>query len=559
MISIKGLDKVQNAMHAREANLMQMRLRELEVEWSDVFDGSREEMLENEVLDVLKPDNENLEKLNIVSYGGIEFPNWVGDSLFDRLIHISIRGCKKCTSLPLLGQLPSLMELFVQGMDGVKVIELQRLAFPSLEILSFEDMQGWEVWSYNGGVVDPVCPCLQTLCIRGCPKLVEISLEELPSLRDLEIDGCSEGVLRRLVQVVSSVTKLKIVSISGLTDQLWGGVMKHLGVVEEVIIKSCNEIRYVWESYTEACKVLVNLRKLEIRRCNNLVRLGEKEEDNCGSKLTSLTMLGISSCNSMEHCNCSNSIKSLSILWCSSITSISFPTGGKKQLKSFFISDCKKLLAKDLGGGRSEETINASMCMLDIVQIKGWSNLKSVIQLSYFIHLKKLEIRNCPSMESFPDYDFPNLTSLTHLEIVKCPSMDTSFPRGLWPPNLCQLGIGGLKKPMSEWGPQNFPTSLVSLCLVSEDVTSFSELSHLLPSSLTSLHIEEFEKLESVSMGLQHLTSLQHLGFIDCPKIKHLPQTLLPSLLSLWIADCPNLEERCSRRTRGYYHNYIPT
>ncbi|KVH80577.1 hypothetical protein Ccrd_025492 [Cynara cardunculus var. scolymus] len=300
MICIKGLDKVQNAMHAREANLLQMRLRELEVEWSDVFDGSRDETLENMVLDVLNPGNENLEKLNIVSYGGIKFPNW-----------------------------------------------------------------GWEVWSYNGGVVDPVYPCLGTLRIKGCPKLVEISVEELPSLRDLEIDECSDGVLRRLVQVASSITKLKIVSILGLTDQLWGGVMKHLGVVEEVIIERCDEIRYVWESETEACKVLVNLRKLEMRRCNNLVRLGEKEEDHCGSKLTSLTMLDIWFCGRMEHCSCSNSIKSLFIFGCDSITSISFPTGGKKQLKSCSIYECKKLLEKEFGGGRSEETINASMWMLD--------------------------------------------------------------------------------------------------------------------------------------------------------------------------------------------------
>ncbi|KAI3504054.1 hypothetical protein L1887_32598 [Cichorium endivia] len=130
--------------------------------------------------------------------------------------------------------------------------------------------------------------------------------------------------------------------------------------------------------------------------------------------------------------------------------------------------------------------------------------------------------------------------------------MDASFSCGLWPPKLCSLLIGGLKKPISKWGPQTFPTSLVDLVLIGgqlEDVSNFSQLSHLLPSSLTSLSISGFEKVESVSMGLQHLTSLQHLLISNCPKTIDLPEMLLPSLLSLRIYECPNLKES------GYHFN----
>ncbi|KAM0002935.1 putative leucine-rich repeat domain superfamily [Helianthus debilis subsp. tardiflorus] len=72
---IKGLEKVEIASHASEANLSQKRLSGLELEWSDVFNYSRKESLENEVLDALKPHSESLIKLGIVSYGGIEFPD----------------------------------------------------------------------------------------------------------------------------------------------------------------------------------------------------------------------------------------------------------------------------------------------------------------------------------------------------------------------------------------------------------------------------------------------------------------------------------------------------
>ncbi|KAJ0860117.1 putative P-loop containing nucleoside triphosphate hydrolase, leucine-rich repeat domain superfamily [Helianthus annuus] len=248
-ISIVGLEKVQTAIQAREANVSQKRLSELEVEWSDAPDGSQNEMLGKEVLKELKPCNDYLKQLKIGSYGGLEFPIWVGDPSFHQLNLVSIRGCKKCTSLPPLGQLPSLKELFIEGLEGVTVVGMELLGtdlhFPSLEILSFVDMPGWEKWSTNSGVV---FPRLRHLHIINCPNLVEVSLEALPSLNLLETIRCDGSVLRRLVQVGSSVTILIIKFISGLNDVVWRGITEYLREVEELIIQGCNEIRYLWES-----------------------------------------------------------------------------------------------------------------------------------------------------------------------------------------------------------------------------------------------------------------------------------------------------------------------
>ncbi|MFS7926351.1 putative leucine-rich repeat domain superfamily [Helianthus anomalus] len=117
--------------------------------------------------------------------------------------------------------------------------------------------------------------------------------------------------------------------------------------------------------------------------------------------------------------------------------------------------------------------------MLEHVWIRHWPNLKSIIELNCLVHLTELMIHNCENLESFPDTlkslkkleirDCPkldvsflgdNLTSLEELSIINCSSMDSPSFSWVWPPNLRSLEIGKLKKPFSEWGPQNFPTSL---------------------------------------------------------------------------------------------------
>ncbi|KAJ0859653.1 putative P-loop containing nucleoside triphosphate hydrolase, leucine-rich repeat domain superfamily [Helianthus annuus] len=610
---MKGLEKVQNAIHAHEANFSQKKLSELELEWSDGLYDSRSGMLKKEVLNELKPCQDELIRLKIRSYGGLEFPKWVGDPSFLHLKHVSISGWKRCRSIPPLGQLPplgqvpSLKELLIEGLHGVEVVGFELFgtgqAFPSLEILRFDDMRRWKKWS---GAVFPrlqklqirecpnlvevtleAMPSLNVLEIRDCPNFVEVTLEALSSLNVLELDTCDSRVLTSLVEVASAVTKLRIRLISGLNDVVWGGVTECLGAVEELKIEYCNEIRCLVKSDADASKkILVKLRTLVVEHCEN-----------------------------MERCSCPDGVEELTVSSCSSMTVVSFPKGGQEKLRSLRIWYCRNLLEKEWEWGGQEMNISrsSSMPMLEHVSISNWPDLKSITELNCLVHLTELIIYNCENLESFPDTltslkkleirncpkldvsslgdnlislerleisNCPkldvsslgdNMTSLKELSIRECPRMDASLPAWVWPPNLQILKINKLKKPFFEWGPQNFPTSLVELRLYGggeEGARSCNQFSHNLPSSLTCLKINEFEKLESFSVGLQHLqrlsfehcpnlkkvsshpqllTSLHHLSFGDCPKMKDLPEMLLPSLLSLSIlGDCP-LEERCCK------------
>ncbi|KAJ0478797.1 putative P-loop containing nucleoside triphosphate hydrolase, leucine-rich repeat domain superfamily [Helianthus annuus] len=198
-ISIEGLHKVQRAKHAQEANLSLKKITGLELQWVDVFDGSRMDTLEEEVLNELKPNSDTLKTLSVVSYGGTQISNWVGDRSFHELVNVSIRGCRKCKSLPPFGLLPSLKRLQIQGMDEVKIIGLELTgndvnAFRSLEVLTFEDMSGWQGWSTINEGSATVFPCLKELSIINCPQLINVSLQALPSLKVLEIGWCGDGV-----------------------------------------------------------------------------------------------------------------------------------------------------------------------------------------------------------------------------------------------------------------------------------------------------------------------------------------------------------------------------
>nr|GFC70846.1 hypothetical protein [Tanacetum cinerariifolium] len=101
--------------------------------------------------------------------------------------------------------------------------------------------------------------------------------------------------------------------------------------------------------------------------------------------------------------------------------------------------------------------------------------------------------------------------------------MDASFEH--WPPRLQYLAIRRSKKPISQWGLQNFPTTLVSLYLwgnsaEEDDVTSGTQLSHILPRKLEVCDCEVLvslgEKEEDSSWG----NLLTSLIIFDCKKLE---------------------------------------
>ncbi|XP_023762378.1 putative disease resistance protein At3g14460 [Lactuca sativa] len=520
---IIGLDKVINPIHAKDANLHQKKgLEVLEMEWSDnVFDDSRDETIEYEVLKELKPPHK-LKNLYILNNKGMRFPSWVGDPSFDQLTEITLRGCRS-TQLPTLGCLGSLKKLVVESMSEVKTVGFEFLAptasflgiaFPSLEVLEFQDMQSWQIWSINSGnghVSPRSFPRLHDISISSCPELAQVSIGSIPSLRVLYIQDCSKAVVRSMVGLSRSLVELIISNIKGLT-QLHGEDLMHLRSVKHLYIYSCDELRYLWERESEACKCLVSLQKLEVYDCKKLVSSAEKEV-NFGISMKSLKEVKLCYCGTLGSYNCPNTVERLVINSCASMTSLTFSA----------VQEHPSTLTESIVGDFGSLPVS---------------------------RLTSLEIRFCKNLKSFPHEHFQSLTSLEEMFIYECPSMDYSFPCGVWPPNLSKLRIGVLNKPMSEWGQQNFPTSLVELILFGKDsgVVSFavaddvrnnsttpSSSSFLLPPSLVFLEVNGFKDVESFSEVLPHLPCLKTLNIWSCPKITDLKTTSGPSNLTITV------------------------
>ncbi|KAJ0715550.1 putative leucine-rich repeat domain superfamily [Helianthus annuus] len=351
-LSIEGMHNVKNSLHAREANLQQKKgICDLRMEWSyGVLGDHQNEINDFEVLEGLRPF-EKLTSLKIVNYIGTKFPSWIGDPSFVCLNQLALHGCIKCTCLPTLGLLPSLQKLYVESMERLKNLGSELLGpsnsfhSPSLEILEFKEMKSWEEWSTSGGEKAISFPCLHEISIIDCPKLDVVAIDSIPSLRVLHVQRCSLAVLKSMVGVSSSISRLKICNIKGLT-WLQREVLDHIREVEDLEISKCVDLTYLWESEAATCKIPVNLQKLLVRRCANLVSFGEKEM-NPSTSMESFKEVIIECCPRLESYNCPNSIEKLVIEECRSITLLGFPAmdGLPSALKNLEIRRCGNLEA----------------------------------------------------------------------------------------------------------------------------------------------------------------------------------------------------------------------
>ncbi|KAB1221671.1 putative disease resistance RPP13-like protein 1 [Morella rubra] len=592
-LCISRLENVSKPQNAWDAKLIEKSdLNGVSLEWSGNLDESQGRTMELEVLSMLQPQH-GLKELTIKRYGGTEFPTWLRDPSFPHMVLLRIENCKNCTSLPSVGQLPSLKHLYIKGMASVKNVGFEFYGegysepFRSLETLHFENMLEWENWN----------PCeeftnLRKLSLQNCPKLrgklpnrlprvkkveivscrhLAVSISSFPELCELSVD-LNFGVVRKSNVDFWSLRSVYLSAIPELTSRIDGFSIEGLTHVEDLKINNGKELVPLWSSNGGFLQHLSCLRILQIYSCPNLVSLVVKEvEDQLQLGLPSiLKEIHIHNCNSLESLPRgmvynSTCLEYVRISGCASLTYFAIhqlpPT-----LKRLKIESCKNM--RILVEEDDTHNCSSSTSLLEYLVISYCPSLESLTSSGELpATLKYLRIHFCPKLESiakrlhhssFLEYirisNCENLKylptgiqSLHHLDKIyleNCPTLVSLSDGDLLPANLRVLQIDRCTKMQALPSGIHRHTCLQELRIWEcSGMTSFPEQGF--PVNITTLDIWDLKITEALfEWGLHRLTSLKELVIRGgCSQQVSFPEMMLPpSLTALTIAYFPNLE-----------------
>ncbi|XP_062016869.1 putative disease resistance protein At3g14460 [Rosa rugosa] len=403
-LCISGLHNIVSVSDVLEANMRDKKyLNQLVLKWGGASDDS---IKDREVLENLQPHT-NLRELMIVSYEGTRFPDWLVHHSYSNLYSLQLLNCQNCYFLPPLGQLPSLRELEIIGLNGVVSIGPEFYGdatcvfkpFGALQVLKFENMREWQKWSYVGGNKGGgVFPNLHELRLRNCPKLTgRLPLDYFPKLKTLVV--CRTNIYS-------------------------------LTFVQET---TCEELQFLDYMYIYCPNFVCfpsgglhapNLTKIHIVRCKKLRSLPEEMH----TLLPFLQSMEIKDCPELE----------------------SFPEGGlPSKLKLLHIESCKKLIANRMQWGLQRLVsleyllVNFGDCeevcsfpeegllptTLTSLSISTLSGVKTMEGKGFreLASLQSLAIRRCPELQCLPDEGLP--PSLSLLEIFYCPLLKQRYQR----------------------------------------------------------------------------------------------------------------------------------
>ncbi|KAF8039394.1 hypothetical protein BT93_B1813 [Corymbia citriodora subsp. variegata] len=552
-LCIYNLHKVREAGDATDANLcMKEGICWLTMQWCQDFGNFRNEELEAKVFDFLCP-HPKLENLVISFYGGLEFPPWLGSPSYLKIVHLHLCGCHRAKALPSLGQLSSLQELYIKGLNAICMVGSEfygtESPFPSLKTLEFEDMPLWEDWSHcvGTGQVGVLFPCLKHLVIRNCRKLIgrlpsqlsslqklEIkscpcmdassSIISLPSLNELNFVGCNEGVLKGLLNL-TSLTALFIQDVAELTH-LNHGFTSSLIKLEKLEMQSCENLLCLWQD-RDVIPDLACLKSLAIKNCPKFISFTTREGD---IELPSnLETIQLENCKNLEQLPSKmlalSSLRQLTIYGCLKL--MCFPERGMPvSLTSLSIESCKMLLSLPRGYGADElSSSNNHGDIMPYLQNLTIFNCDS-LQASPFSEstclpksLKTIHIVLCREVESLAEIAVECLQSLEDIYIGNCENL-RSLPQGLHTlSHLTSLSLYGCPALELECFPP-------------------------LPPSISGFWLQECPKIKSLPNQLLRLTCLQDLKILSCKGIRRFPDGgLPPQLQRLNLRGCKNMKQ----------------
>ncbi|KAL4598768.1 hypothetical protein ACB092_11G081000 [Castanea dentata] len=534
-LSIYNLEHVRDKEEAKTANLMgKTRVCKLGFHWSIERVGNNND---EDVLEGLQP-HQHLKCLEIENFKGEKLPSWIlahdiysGGFLLDHLLEIRLKNCDKCNKIPTLGHLSHLKVLEIDGMDNVTCIGAEFYINYSGEIPSN---------SGGGSGRNVVFPALKTLVLKKLPNLVEwkdalelTTVETVfPCLEELTIESCGQ-----LTSTPYHFLTLKKLQISGIKSTAFERIISKVSTLASLQIEYISELVYLPEQLFQNN---MSLMSIFIGDCLDLVSISPHQD------VTSLQSIKIRECEKLsEWSNGLLSFPSLErfdVFFCPNLRSFPSLQGAGSRLRSLMISCGDEVLPTGLESCTSLSTLSIHA-----------PNLISIPELRELHSLTELEISDCLNLKSIPNLG--ELHSLNHLVIGNCQKL-TCLPEGLqYVTHLKYLGIGMFCEELDAFPSlssiQHLHTSLESLGLFGWDKLNSLPDEIQCFTSLKRLWICSFDRLEALPEWLCNLSSLHLLKIDACENLMYLPTSQamqhLTKLESLSISACPKLKERCAR------------
>ncbi|KAK4438046.1 hypothetical protein Salat_0138700 [Sesamum alatum] len=246
-----------------------------------------------ETMASLQP-HKNLKNLFVVGYPGIKFPCWN----LPNLIKTVLINCKGCVDLPILGHLPLLKSLHMEGMSKITFIgeefygdDVTVTSFPSLQELFMQILQ----------VCVSVEPGWQKIFQNSANSFSEIaktfvSIPSFTSLKHLELHNLQLSNIDMHGRIIPTHNP-------GLNS------------LRSLTIRWCEELQMLPQGFQN----LTGLEYLEISDCHSLITLSE----NVIGHLRSLQTLSIENCSSLTSISIGSqhltSLEYLAIMYCPSL------------------------------------------------------------------------------------------------------------------------------------------------------------------------------------------------------------------------------------------------
>ncbi|RVW65617.1 putative disease resistance protein RGA4 [Vitis vinifera] len=400
-----------------------------------VKDALQANMKDKRYLDELSLNWDEMISNDVIQSGAIDD---ILNKSFLNLGSLELSGCENCSTLPPLGQLPCLEHLEISNMKGVARVGSRHGEFPRLQKLFM-----WSCRKFTGELLIHL-PSLKKLYLDRCPQLLVPTLNVSAACglhlkrqacgftalqtSDIEISNVSQ--LKQLPVVPHNLFIIKSDSVEEILQtnmyrchhpvlkRLWinGGtydnslplsfsILDIFPRLTEFKINDLEGLEKLRISISEGDPT--SLRKLEIRRCPNLV------------------YIQLPAVNSMYH-EISN-----------------FST--HSSLQQLRLEDCPEVLFHGEGGCEDAELfpkeclLPSSLTSLKIVKLPNLKSLDSK-GLQKLTSLVKLWIMDCPELQSLTEAGLHHLTSLEILNIHKCPKLQYLTKERL-PDSLSHLNV----------------------------------------------------------------------------------------------------------------------